>query len=436
MRLLATVFMLTVALADAAAGPDLPAQLTLSQALNIALSNSATIREALSHLDQASGRYQQSRSALLPQLGIAIRQSFETENLIGIGIDIPSARGLIGPFGSMDARLLWSQDLFNLATVRAWQSYRSRQESARLLVDNSREVVALNVVATYLEALKAKATRDTLAEQVKLADELYRLTRDRVNHGVSAELDANRAMQKVNTLEQQSQEAAQGYVGAKLRLANILQAHITSDFEIADDTAYGAGTPSDRDAAIKTALATRTDYRAAEASVKAAELQVKSVKATRLPTLAMTFGDGQSGNTPVNNVNTYKVQGSINVPLYTGGRIRGEIEEAEGSLHEARALLDQHRSQIETDVLTAMSGVEWALKEFETSAQNVSLSRQEVEFTRARFAQGISDNTEVVNAQDRLTQADDAHIRAQYMLGLARANLARSIGAAEKTYRK
>jgi outer membrane protein len=150
----------------------------------------------------------------------------------------------------------------------------------------------------------------------------------------------------------------------------------------------------------------------------------------------MTFGDGQSGSTPVHNVNTYKVQGSINVPLYTGGRIRGEVEEAEGTLREARALLDQNRSQIETDVLTAMSGVEWALKEFETSAHNVTLSRQEVEFTRARFAQGISDNTEVVNAQDRLTQADDAHIRAQYMLGLARANLARSLGAAEKTYRK
>jgi outer membrane protein TolC len=150
----------------------------------------------------------------------------------------------------------------------------------------------------------------------------------------------------------------------------------------------------------------------------------------------MTFGDGQSGSSPVHNVNTYKVQGEINVPIYTGGRIRGQIEEAEGALREATTLLDQNRSQIETDVLTAISGVEWALKEVETSAQNVQLSRQEVEFTRARFAQGIVDNSEVVNAQDRLTQADDAQIRAQYMLGLSRANLARAQGAAEKTYRK
>jgi len=430
------LFVLAAALAAAPAGPDLPAQLTLSQALNIALSNSTNIREALARLDQASGRYQQSRSALLPQLDVAARQNYQTVSLIGIGIDLPSAAGLIGPFGSMDARILLRQDLLNLANVRARQSYRSRQDSSRLLVDNAREIVALNVIATYLDALKTKAARDTLAEQAKLAEELYRLTRDRVSQGVSAELDANRAMQKVNALEQQWQQATQSYIAAKLGLANILQARITADFEVADDAAYGAGTPADRDAALKTALATRADYRAAEASVRAAELQVKSVKASRVPTLVMTFGDGQSGSTPLHNVNTYKVQGSIDFPLYTGGRIRGEIVEAEGALREARALLDQNRSQIETDVLTAISGVEWALKEVETSARNVKLSRQEVQFTRSRFAQGIADNTEVVNAQDRLTQADDAQIRAQYMLGLARANMARATGVAEKTYRK
>ena len=135
-------------------------------------------------------------------------------------------------------------------------------------------------------------------------------------------------------------------------------------------------------------------------------------------------------------MDTYRVQGQIEVPLYTGGRIEGEIEEAEGALHEARALLDKNRFQIQTDVLTAISGIEWALKANRNQRRNVKLSRQEVEFTRSRFAQGISDNTEVVNAQDRLTQADEVEIQARYMLGLARANLARAIGAAEKTYRK
>ena len=180
----------------------------------------------------------------------------------------------------------------------------------------------------------------------------------------------------------------------------------------------------------------RADYRSAQASLKAAELQVRSAKATRLPTIQLNVSDGQSGTTPAHNVNTYLVGGTIDFPVFTGGRIRGEIQEAEGALREAQAALDANRAQIETDVQAALSGVQWALMEVETSAGNVKLSRQEVDFTRSRFSQGISDNTEVVNAQDRLEQADNAHIRAQYNLGLARANLARATGAAEKTYRK
>jgi outer membrane protein TolC len=297
-------------------------------------------------------------------------------------------------------------------------------------------VVTLNVVGAYLQALRAKASRDTLTEQTKLANELYQITSDRMEEGVSSALDANRAKQQVNSLEQQRLESEQGYVAAKLNLANILQANITDKFEVTDQAAYGSGETMDRDATLRAALMSRPDYRAAEANVRAAELQVKSIEATRLPTFRVTAGDGQSGTTPVHNVNTYDVRGVLVFPIFTGGRIRGEISEAEGTLREAAAALEKDRAQIEADVLAAISGVEWALKQVETSAQNVGLSRQEVDLTRVRFVRGVADNTEVVNAQDRLSRADDSRIRAQYTLGLARANLARAIGGAERAYRK
>jgi outer membrane protein TolC len=243
-------------------------------------------------------------------------------------------------------------------------------------------------------------------------------------------------MQQVNSLLQQRQEAEQSYIQTKLSLATILQAQITSEFDVGDEAAYGSGASPDRDSTITAALAARADYRSAEASVKAAELQVRSIKATRLPTIGLHVSDGQSGNTPAHNVNTYAVGGTIEFPVFTGGRIRGEIQEAVGALREAQAALDANRSQIEADVQAAISGVQWALMELETSAGNVRLSQQEVDLTRSRFSQGISDNTEVVNAQDRLEEASDSRIRAQYMLGLARANLARATGVAEKTYHK
>ncbi len=360
-----------------------------------------------------------------------------TINLKGLGIDIPSvSQNKTDPFGSMDARVTLSQDLLNIANREAWKSSSAKQESSRLLLGNAREIVVLNVVGAYLQALRAKALKDSLAEQTNLAADLYKLTQDRVKQGISARLESIRAQEQVNSLEQQRQEAEQSYVTAKLNLANLLQTAVTADYEVDDSAAYGAGSELDRTSAVNAALASRPDYLAAKSSVRAAELQVQSAKAVRYPTLNTSFSDGQSGETPVHNQNTFRLQGTLNIPIYTGGRIRGQIDEAEGALHETQAGADQLRSQIETDVLTAIAGVEWALKQVETSAANVKLSREEVELSRQRFAQGVTDNTEVVNAQDRVSKADDARVRAMYTLGLARANLARAMGAAEKTYRK
>jgi len=420
-----------------AAEQNLPNPLTLSQAITIALTNSSVIRTAQSRLDQASGRYAQSRSLLLPQVDGYAYQAYLTMNLRGLGIDIPTVpQGTQGPFGSMDARVRLTQDLLNIANMQAWKSSRSKQDSSRLLVENAREVVVLDVVSAYLQVLRSKASRDALTEQTKLATDLYQLTQHRVQEGVSAKLEANRALQQVNSLEQQRQEAEQSLVAAKLNLANMLQVHITSDFEVDDAAAYGTDTTVDRDAALQAALAARPDYRSAQASVRAAELQVKSAKGNRFPTIGTALTDGQSGETPVHNQNTYRLGGTLYIPIFTSGRIRGQIEEAQGALREAQASADQLRSQIETDVLTAIAGMEWARKEVETSAANVNLSREEVQLSSQRFTQGVTDNTEVVNAQDRVSRADDARVRAMYTLGLARANLARATGAAEKTYRK
>ena len=423
--------------AQAQAQQKLPNPLNLSQAVNIALSNNSVIREARARLDQASGRYAQSRSTLLPQLEARARQAYLTINLKGLGIDIPSVpQGNTPPFGSMWAGVELKQDLLNIANREAWRSSSAKQDSSRLMIEDAREIVVLDVVATYLQALSTKSLRDSLAEQTKLATDLYNLTEDRVKHGISSKLEANRALQQVNSLQQQQQEAEQNYVAAKLNLANTLQTSITADFDVEDASAYGTEAPVDRTTAVGSALDSRPDFRASKSTVHAAELQIKSAKAYRYPTLSVGGADAQSGESPVHNQNTYAVYGTLNFPIFTGGRIRGQVQEAQGVLREAQANQDKLRTQIETDVLKAISGVEWARKEVETSAANVKLSREEVELSRQRFAQGIVDNTEVVNAQDRVSKADDARVRAMYTLGLARANLARAMGQAEKTYRK
>src|ERR1700745_4100991 len=109
---------------------DLPAELTLSKALDIALTNSTNIRRAIAELNQSTGRTQQSRSPLLPQVNVHARQGYQTLNLAGTGLEIPGiTSGLIGPFASMDARVFLNQQILNLSAWRDWKSTRTREDS-------------------------------------------------------------------------------------------------------------------------------------------------------------------------------------------------------------------------------------------------------------------------------------------------------------------
>src|SRR5690242_20036758 len=151
---------LLLAMAATLAGaeqPTLPPQLTLAQALDIALQNSTNIRTAMAQLTQASGQYEQSRSPLLPQLDVKAHQDYLTVNLAGLGFLVPGKpNGRHGPFAPRVAGVSRGRGVLNLAHIGAGQVPRSVREPAGLVGDNGEELVAVGVLAPYLEALKAK----------------------------------------------------------------------------------------------------------------------------------------------------------------------------------------------------------------------------------------------------------------------------------------
>ena len=124
---MAILLLLVEARIQAQAPTKLPVELTLRQALDIALVNNAIIRVAQADLDQAAGRYDQSRGVLLPQVSVFARQGVQTVNLQGFGLEVQGSPSVIGPFGSMDARVLLTQDLLNIANIRSSKSYSLRR---------------------------------------------------------------------------------------------------------------------------------------------------------------------------------------------------------------------------------------------------------------------------------------------------------------------
>ena len=77
-----------------------------------------------------------------------------------------------------------------------------------------------------------------------------------------------------------------------------------------------------------------------------------------------------------------------------------------------------------------------ARHQVEVANLGIQLAQEEVTQARDRFAAGVANNIEVVQAQDALSRASDNQIAALYQFNQARADLARAIGQMESIYTK
>ena len=190
------------------------------------------------------------------------------------------------------------------------------------------------------------------------------------------------------------------------------------------------------DSGIEDALKARPEWKSIADQIKAADLQKKASSESRLPSLHFNGNWTQLGTEPSNIIPTYIYQGSVSVPLFTGGRIHAEIARANLEVQRLQQQQADLRNQIALDVKNALLNLNSARNEVEVANLGMQLSQQEVEQARDRFNAGVANNIEVIQAQDSLARANDNQIAALYRFNQARADLARALGQTEKIYSK
>ncbi len=162
------------------------------------------------------------------------------------------------------------------------------------------------------------------------------------------------------------------------------------------------------------------------------QLERKSVKDEYLPSLQFVGDYGISGITPTNSaLPTRRAAIQLNVPIFNGGLTQGRVAVATSREHEAELELSSVRGQVEEDVRLALSGLTTTIEGVRAADEGLILAQRELEMSRDRFAAGVADNLEVVNAQASLANARAAQIEALAVYNVARLNLAAALGKAE-----
>jgi outer membrane protein TolC len=106
--------------------------------------------------------------------------------------------------------------------------------------------------------------------------------------------------------------------------------------------------------------------------------------------------------------------------------------QAEAALKQSRQQLDNLRGQIDQDVRNAFLDLQSASDQVAVANSSVDLASQTLQQARDRFAAGVTDNIEVVQAQESLASANESLISSLYSYNVAKIELARAIGFAEQ----
>ncbi len=408
-------------------------KISLQDAIQRGLQNNLGLLLAGQDLRAARGQRWQQLSRLLPNLNTSTYINDSKVDLAEFGFTgFPGIPPVVGPFAYFDSRAYLTQSVFDWQSLNNERAASENEKVAQYTYKDARDLVVLAVGYAYVEAIADKATVNATAAQVNTAQALYQQATDQVNAGTAPSIDALRAKVELQTQQQLLIQSRNDLAIQKLTLARTIGLAPGQQYELTDNAPYEPLSGLTVEEALKKAYASRSDYQAALASVRAAEDEKKAAQAGYWPSLSFNADYGLAGTYP--NVSThgiFDVRGTLTVPIFQGGRVHGDVMQANAQLQQSRERLENLRAQIDAEVRTALLNLQSAEQRVTVAQNNVGLAEETLSQSRDRFAAGVTDTVEVVQAQEAVARAHQQYISSLYLDDYAKISLARALGVAE-----
>jgi outer membrane protein TolC len=412
-----------------------PVPLSLEDAVARGLKQNLGGALATDVVTDARGVRWQALSELLPNVvtdtGFGVHQ---VNVKAAFGLTIHGEPPIIGPFGYFDSRAYLTQSAFDWASIQRARSSKAQLGSAEFSSKDAREIVVLVIVSNYLLVIADQSEVESATSQRDTAKALFQQTSDQKTSGLASAVDVLRSQVQLQSREQKLIVAQNNLAKQKLGLARAIGLPPGQKFDIITRVPYRELTPSSLDEAIQSAYEVRADFHSQMNQVRSAELATRAASAERYPSLGVETDYGLSGVNPGSSHGTVDAAATLRIPIFQGGRVHGDVLRADASLNRERQRLEDLRAKIDEEVRDAYLDLEAAAQEVTVEKSAVTLATQTLEQSRDRFISGVTDNIEVVQAQDVLAIANDSYIASLYSHNLAKISLARAIGVAESGF--
>ena len=420
-----------------------PIALTFSDAIDRGLKANLGLLTSQQSSREVRAARLRALSALLPNVTGQLSMTEQQINLkaLGFNVNVPPNLGfsipvIIAPYSYQSALANATVPLFNFTSIQNFRSTRESDKASVLDIKNARDLVVQAVGDAYLQIIADTARITATQAEIDADNAIYVNAQRRHEAGMAIGIDVLRSQVELKQRQQALVAVTNQFEKDKLALGRIIGLPPGQDFIVADPSPNVPFEAMPVKDALAAAYEHRPDYQAAKARVLAAQFALRAAQAERYPTLTASGDYGAEGLRLLSNSHgVFTATGSIAFNIFDGGRIKADILNNDAELRNRRNEMENLRGQIDYEVRSALLDLKSANDQVDVARSNMDLASQSLQQSRDRFAAGVTNTVEVVQAQQAVADANENLISAQYQYNVAKVSLARSLGVAEQGVR-
>lgn len=418
------IFLFSFLLSIQVSAQDTPTSLSLQEAVDYAIKNNTSAKNALLDIDAAIKQKWETTAIGLPQINAKVdynnwlKQQVNLIDFNGDGID---DEVVFGTSQTVNATATLSQLLFDGSYLVGLQSAKVFLEISKNAKNKTDLEVRKNTINAYGNVLLSQESIVIYEKNIAILEKSLREVTITFENGLTEE-------ENVEQLQITLKQLNSGYKNAQ-RLHQIAQQmfNITIGLEINSTVSLTESLENLAQNNIDLALLTSEndvqntiDYKIAENDRRSKELLLKLQKTKALPSLSAFVNGGYAANS---NDFTFldsdqKWFGSslfgvsLNVPIFSSGERSAKTQRAKINLEKAENNLSETEKQLQFQIASAKSNYQFAIDQFQTSKENLALAERIERKNQTKFFEGITSSFDLRQAQQQLYTSQQEYLQA------------------------
>ncbi len=412
-----------------------PMSLTIEEALNVAVENSKTLKNARQEVIITRRNYLENLAAGLPQISSSaslndnlklMTQLIPAEFFGGEpGTYIPVQ---FGTKFNASYGIYASQMLFNGALYVGLKTLQLLEQLSEQSLEKSEMDLKKSVMSNYFLILISEESKEILENNVENLTRILLQTEKMQQVGMREEIDVDKISVSVSMLENNQQstdlntELNYNLLRFQLGIDPDTPLKLTSSLEELLSR-YSSDILLNQDFVIENHI----DYRILKTQEQVAEKKLKIEKAAYLPTLSGFYSYSRMGMDNDLNFDTWYPTSMIglqlDVPIFNSGIKYQKIKKAQIGIEMARTNTAMVSDQLRLTEKQLRSNLRIAKDKFHSQSDNIEVAERIVENTQKKYEQGMASVFDLIQANNDYLMAEGDYLNAVFELLTAQMEL-------------